>query len=102
MKTCKHLIFVTFLLFIVCQVHSQSNNNSTGCISGDCENGQGTYIFDDGIKYEGDFKNGNLTGKGTIYWPNGNTYTGELLPMLLIALFERREMIHLFSCTTRI
>ena len=79
MKTCKHLIFVTFLLFIVCQVHSQSNNNSTGCISGDCENGQGTYIFDDGIKYEGDFKNGHLTGKGTIYWPNGNTYTGELL-----------------------
>jgi hypothetical protein len=30
-------------------------------------------------KYEGEFSNGEITGKGTYYWKNGNTYTGQFL-----------------------
>jgi len=31
----------------------------------------------DGGFYEGEFTNGEITGKGTMKWPNGATYTGE-------------------------
>ena len=33
------------------------------CISGDCENGQGTYTTADGKTYKGLFKNGVFIGK---------------------------------------
>ena len=35
------------------------------CISGDCENGQGTYTFASGSKYVGEWKDGNMDGQGT-------------------------------------
>ena len=35
------------------------------CISGDCNNGKGVKEFDNGDKYEGDFKDGELNGNGT-------------------------------------
>jgi hypothetical protein len=55
------------------------------CISGDCNNGKGVKEFDNGDKYEGDFKNGELNGKGTYTWKPGefaksgerNKYVGE-------------------------
>ena len=33
---------------------------SEECIQGDCENGYGTYIFSDGEKLQGQFKNGKF------------------------------------------
>jgi len=55
----------------------------TGCISGDCENGNGVYlypntIFSDyaGSKYIGEFKNGNFDGFGIFVHPNGTNYQG--------------------------
>lgn len=36
------------------------------CLEGDCENGKGTYQFDDGSIYSGDFKNGEMDGFGTL------------------------------------
>ncbi len=49
-----------------------------GCIDGDCENGSGTYIFDDKSQYTGTFKNGYAHGRGTIIYPNGDRYEGEM------------------------
>ena len=61
----------------------------TGCIHGDCENGQGTYVDDYGETYIGQWKNGKKHGKGTLtyrynsgdekkgYWENGD-YIGEI------------------------
>jgi hypothetical protein len=49
----------------------------TGCIIGDCKNGSGTMIFEDGGKYKGDWKNSAIQGKGTMTWPDGRTYEGE-------------------------
>ena len=35
------------------------------CVIGDCENGVGTYIFDNGTVEDGTFKNGSLDGIGS-------------------------------------
>jgi len=48
-----------------------------GCISGNCENGQGTYVWDDGDKYVGAWQNGKRNGQGTFTWVNGSKYVGE-------------------------
>ena len=39
--------------------------------------GKGTYIFKNGNKYVGDFKNGKLHGKVTYIFTNGDKYVGE-------------------------
>lgn len=62
-----------FILFI-----SLNANSQVGCVSGNCENGQSTYIWDEGgDKYIGDFKNGQFDGNGTYTWTNGDNYSGE-------------------------
>tara|TARA_B110001452_G_C15230198_1_gene426192 strand:+ start:130 stop:2079 length:1950 start_codon:yes stop_codon:yes gene_type:complete len=50
------------------------NNN---CISGDCENGQGTITYKSGAKYIGKFKYGEQHGQGTITYKGGGKYQGE-------------------------
>ena len=74
------------------------------CISGNCENGQGTCTYANGDKYVGEFMNGKkngqgsftfgkgewegdkclgewmndmLNGQGTYTWASGNKYVGE-------------------------
>jgi hypothetical protein len=47
-----------------------------GCIKGDCANGYGTFEFDNGSRYIGDFKGGKPHGKGILYFANGNKYIG--------------------------
>ncbi len=48
----------------------------TGCLTGDCENGEGLFAYADGSKYEGHFKNGKLHGFGTMYFANGEKHVG--------------------------
>lgn len=42
----------------------------SGCISGDCEEGQGIYLWAGGSRYEGEWKKGNYHGSGTAYDSN--------------------------------
>ena len=49
-----------------------------GCISGDCQEGFGTYIFKEGDKYVGSFHNGLPHGRGTVFYDNGERYEGEM------------------------
>jgi len=49
----------------------------TGCVSGDCANGKGTYIFDNGEKYVGETKNSKREGKGIYYFNSGEWYLGD-------------------------
>ena len=58
------------------------------CISGDCENGYGTYTYDLGnwksrqggsihsmvSQYVGQWKDGKYHGQGTYYYPDGRIY----------------------------
>ncbi|MDA9822659.1 trypsin-like peptidase domain-containing protein [Paracoccaceae bacterium] len=39
--------------------------------------GQGTFIWAEGDKYVGEFKNNNQHGQGTYTWANGDKYVGE-------------------------
>ena len=49
------------------------------CISGDCNNGYGTYVYKDGTKYIGNFKEGRAHGQGACYYVSGDKdrYIGE-------------------------
>ena len=47
------------------------------CLDGDCQNGVGTFQFENGNKYRGDFRKGIINGKGTIVFGNGNRYNGD-------------------------
>ena len=47
------------------------------CSQGNCYNGTGTYTWDDGNKYIGEYKDGKKHGKGTLTWGDGNKYVGE-------------------------
>ncbi|MFK7937168.1 MAG: caspase family protein [Saprospiraceae bacterium] len=51
----------------------------TGCLNGDCKNGEGVYAYADGSKYEGLFTNGKIEGQGTFFFPNGDKYVGQFL-----------------------
>lgn len=53
------------------------NVKTKGCISGDCDNGYGTYVWEDGEKYTGDWIGMKRNGFGTNYWANGSWYRGE-------------------------
>ena len=48
----------------------------TGCISGDCENGHGTYLSVGGAIYVGEFQNGEIHGQGVCYYADGSKYQG--------------------------
>ncbi|MQP24065.1 hypothetical protein GFJ94_03180 [Flavobacterium sp. LMO8] len=48
-----------------------------GCISGDCVNGYGIFVFDDGAVYFGTWKNKQLEGIGSFYFNSGSVYCGE-------------------------
>ncbi|GEM_PF-3033599 len=49
----------------------------SACIEGNCKNGHGVKIWDTGVKYVGNFKNGKRNGRGTYFSPNGNKYEGD-------------------------
>lgn len=61
-----------------------SNNKLTetatfknGCVEGNCQDGFGAYLFNDGKKVIGEFSNGSLKGYTICFYPNGNKYIGE-------------------------
>ncbi|MEZ5056340.1 MAG: caspase family protein, partial [Saprospiraceae bacterium] len=64
-------------LFPSKDVKIEEDNIQVGCISGNCENGQGIYAYADGSKYEGEFENGDLNGIGTFFFADGDRYAGQ-------------------------
>jgi len=48
-----------------------------GCVYGDCDNGEGVYLYADGHKYAGIFVDGMLNGKGIEVNADGDVYEGE-------------------------
>jgi len=49
------------------------------CTTGDCKDGYGYYIFDNGEEYRGNFINGEYHGFGMFTWANGNFYLGNFV-----------------------
>ncbi len=50
-----------------------------GCINGNCENGRGTWLAENGDKYIGGWKDGKRHGKGVLYLANGDLFVGRWL-----------------------
>jgi hypothetical protein len=53
-----------------------ANFSYAQCISGDCMNGTGIFIFPSGAKYIGQFKDGKMEGVGSCYYTDGSKYQG--------------------------
>jgi hypothetical protein len=47
------------------------------CIQGDCVNGVGTFVYQDGTRYVGEWRDGKQHGQGTETYPDGSKYAGE-------------------------
>jgi len=56
----------------------ETKTSLLGCVSGNCMNGYGTYLYKDGNKYTGTFRNGYPDGYGTVEYQNGNRYEGQM------------------------
>ena len=50
---------------------------SAQCVSGDCKNGKGIYLYPSGAKYVGEFEDGEIHGIGVCYYTDGSKYQGE-------------------------
>ena len=70
-------LFGLFLFFHFVSF-SASAQEKKGCIAGDCQNGKGTFVFEDGNKFEGTFLN-NQPQNGTLHLTNGEKYIGGLV-----------------------
>lgn len=46
------------------------------CISGNCKEGNGVYLYKDKSRYEGQFSNSLPNGKGKIYYASGSIFDG--------------------------
>lgn len=46
------------------------------CVKGDCQEGYGIYVFENGDRFEGDYKNGQRI-RGRYVWHDGSYYDGE-------------------------
>ncbi|WP_420148654.1 M48 family metalloprotease [Spirosoma sp.] len=44
---------------------------SVGCVSGNCEDGSGTFVYPTGERYVGEFEEGDKHGEGTEYYADG-------------------------------
>jgi hypothetical protein len=61
---------------VTSQYHFYSNGVEIGCVSGDCENKYGRYVFESGGAFTGFFESGHFVF-GDYKFPNGDKYTGE-------------------------
>jgi len=55
------------------------HKTDAGCIEGNCHNGEGVYVFKDGTKYKGTFRNFKPEGQGILLSKNNNLYKGAFL-----------------------
>lgn len=67
----RRLNVLLFISVFLCQ-HALSQ-----CISGDCVNGWGTFIFPGDNRYVGEFKDGQVHGVGVCYYADGRQYSGQ-------------------------
>ena len=69
-------IITLFTLTIVLSGFAVISFGQTGCISGDCDNGSGTWRWESGATYTGEFENGIRNGYGYFRFSNGDEYIG--------------------------
>ena len=73
----EELGYMKYLLGYDRGVVISEQRTKTGCIKGNCENGEGTYNFSDGDVYTGTWKDGKHNGQGTYKFENGSVHVGQ-------------------------
>ena len=73
MKSILSILTLVFFLNLTNTVSASEGK----CIQGNCSNGYGIFIFDDGRVYEGQWKKGLFDGMGKLIFVSGSKYTGE-------------------------
>jgi len=69
---------LSILTLVLCLNITNNVGASEGtCIQGNCNNGYGIFIFNDGRVYEGQWKKGLFDGMGKLIFISGSKYTGE-------------------------
>ena len=76
----RYMLRILILTSILCAGVSLTNAQ---CLSGNCENGNGTYKWESGDLYVGDWVEGKRTGYGRYDWVDGSYYVGRFLNNLL-------------------
>ncbi len=76
MKKILPLFLIILAISAACS-QQKKNEPKTGCISGLCSDGYGTFVFSSGEKYEGEFQDGKFHGKGTYTYSDGTRYMGQ-------------------------
>lgn len=71
MKILKNTLTILFVFVLTINSFAQKEIKKEGCITGDCENGYGVFMYPNGKKYIGEFKNGQKDGLGAETAPNG-------------------------------
>lgn len=71
----KRLFFALTAMMLVAAVPAQSTVEK--CLSGDCNNGHGTYRYSSGDLYTGEFSESMRNGFGIYTWNTGDKYYGE-------------------------
>jgi len=69
------LPILTLILFL--NITNSVGASEGKCIQGDCNNGYGIFVFDDGRVYEGQWKKGLFDGMGRLIFISGSKYSGE-------------------------
>src|SRR5689334_7614706 len=66
-------LFYTILMILGLYI---GTNAQSKCILGNCYTGVGTYLWESGAQYTGQWYNGEITGLGVYDWPGGGYYYG--------------------------
>lgn len=61
------------------KIRKMQDTEVVGCISGNCINGYGKYIYRNGDEYEGYFVDSKSQGFGIYKWPDGKRYEGDFI-----------------------
>ncbi len=72
-------MYSAIIQFCLLFLYTFSYGQDTGCTIGDCQNGKGRFIFENGDKYIGEFKNALPHGRGAYYNKDGSTYKGPFI-----------------------
>ena len=65
------------ILLVVILIVTSTLNLKSQCIKGNCYNGSGTFVYSNGDKYHGKWKEGQMNGMGKYEYSNGDRYDGQ-------------------------